>query len=267
MDIGLWSAVVAQLIPVGLATANWVLSLFLAPKTNNYLPADVKQLWSDSRPFIKTQWPFVAICMVGSNMSQAHLFADHGLIPSFSFGLVAAAFISAGILPIIKLFYVSYLAAPKYPGRVATIGLWTVLLYVLGEWLISALGGLGMIFFVIPGLLVMVRASLFLPAFALEGHHPFAAFEKSWALTSGKYWLVSRYLGLPAILFLLLSASPQLTATVKAIGHYHFQYFGPAMITINVATLAMSLILAGLTYKLYDRLMEAAAERSQDSST
>jgi hypothetical protein len=172
MDIGLWSAVVAQLIPVCLATVNWVLSLLLAPKANNYLPADLKQLWSDSRPFIKTQWPFVAICMVGSNMSQAHLFADHGLIPSFSFGLVAAAFISAGILPIVKLFYVSYLAAPKYPGRVATIGLWTVLLYVLGEWLVSALGSLGMIFFVVPGMIVMVRACLFLPAYALEGHRP-----------------------------------------------------------------------------------------------
>ncbi len=261
MDIGLWGAMVAQLIPVCLATANWVLSLFLAPKTNSFLLADVKQLWSDSRPFIKTQWPFVAVCMVGSNMSQAHLFADHGLIPSFSFGLVAAAFISAGILPILKLFYVSYLAAPKYPGRVATIGLWTVLLYVLGEWLISALGGLGMVFFVIPGLLVMVRACLFLPAYALEGHHPFTAFEKSWALTSGNYWLASRYLGLPTILFLLLTAGPQLTATVRALGQYPFQYFWPAMIAFNFADLAMSLILAGLAYKLYDRLTEEACKQ------
>jgi len=258
MDIGLWGAMLAQLIPVCLATANWVLSLFLAPKTNSYFLGDLKQLWSDSRPFIKTQWPFVAICMVGSNMSQAHLFADIGLRQSFSFGIVAAAFISAGILPIIKLFYVSYLAAPKYPGRVAMIGLWTVLLYVLGEWLISALGSLGMMFFILPGLLVMVRACLFLPAYALEGHHPFAAFERSWVLTSGKYWLVSRYLGLPTILFLLLSASPQLMATVRVLGQYPFHYFWPAMIAFNFAALAMSLVLAGLAYKLYDRLTEEA---------
>lgn len=259
MDIGIWSAMVAQLIPVCLATVNWVLSLFLDPKTDSYFLRDLKQLWSDSLPFIKTQWPFVAICMVGSNMSQAHLFADIGLKPSFSFGLVAAAFISAGILPIVKLFYVSYLAAPKYPGRVAMIGLWSVLLYVLGEWLISALGGLGMIFFIIPGMIVTVRACLFLPAYALEGHHPFAAFERSWSLTSGNYWLVSRYLGLPTILFLLLTASPQLTATVRAVGQYPFHYFWPAMIAFNVAALAMSLILAGLTYKVYDRLTEEAA--------
>ncbi len=74
MDIGIWSAMVAQLIPVCLATVNWVLSLFLAPKTDSYFLRDLNQLWSDSLPFIKTQWPFVAICMVGSNtVSYTHL--------------------------------------------------------------------------------------------------------------------------------------------------------------------------------------------------
>ncbi len=249
-----------QLLPVALALANWLLSLFFAPKGSNST-ADLKQLWPDSRPFLKTQWPFLAVCMLGSNLSQAYLISGERIIPAFSFSLVIASLVSSGILPILKLFYVSYLAAPKYPGRVATIGIWSVLLYVMGDWFISTLGTLGLVFLVAPGLVILIRTCLFLPIYALEGHHPIAAFEKSWSLTAGHYWLISRYLGLPTILFGILNLSPQVATVIAASGHYPMQYSLPIVAAAGAATLALSLVIAGLTYKLYERL--SAAENSR----
>ena len=253
MDAIAYGVMGVQLIPVALALANWVLSLFFAPKSNDFI-ADLRQLWPDSLPFLKTQWPFLAVCMVGSNLSQAHLVSNGSLKPEFSFGLLIASLVSAGILPVLKLFYVSYLAAPKYPGRVATIGIWSVILYVIGDWFISTLGTLGLAFLVAPGLVIFVRTCLFLPIYSLEGHHPLAAFEKSWSLTAGRYWQISRYLGLPTILFGILILSPQLTSVIGAYGHYPTQYTWPVAAAAGAATLALSMILAGLTYKLYERL-------------
>lgn len=242
-----------QLLPVALALANWVLSLFFAPKSSD-LMTDLRQLWPDSRPFLKTQWPFLAVCMLGSNLSQTYLISGGSLKPEFSFGLVIASVISSGILPVLKLFYISYLAAPKYPGRVATIGIWSVILYVMGDWFISTLGTLGLAFLVAPGLVILIRTCLFLPIYALEGHRPLAALEKSWALTAGHYWQISRYLGLPTILFGILILSPQVATVIAATGHYPTQYSFPIVAAAGAATLALSLVIAGLTYKLYERL-------------
>ncbi|MBP9092341.1 hypothetical protein KBI23_15040 [bacterium] len=256
MDSISYYVIAFQLVPVALALANWLLSLYFAPKSN-YFITDLKQLWPDSRPFLKTQWPFLAVCMLGSNLSQAHLISSGSIRPEFSFGLIIASLVSSGILPILKLFYVSYLAAPKYPGRVATIGIWSVLLYVMGDWFISTLGTLGLAFLVAPGLVILIRTCLFLPIYALEGHHPIAAFEKSWSLTAGHYWPISRYLGLPTILFGILILSPQVATVIAATGHYPMQYSLPLVAAAGAATLALSLVIAGLTYKLYERLSTA----------
>lgn len=263
MDSISYYVIAFQLVPVALALANWLLSLYFAPKSNDFI-ADLKQLWPDSLPFLKTQWPFVAVCMLGSNLSQAQIISNGSVKTEFSFGIVIASLVSAGILPILKLFYVSYLAAPKYPGRVATIGIWSVLLYVMGDWFISTLGTLGLAFLVAPGLVILVRTCLFLPIYALEGHRPLAAFEKSWSLTAGHYWQISRYLGLPTILFGILMLSPQVATVIAATGHYPMQYSLPMVAAAGAASLALSMILAGLTYKLYERLSTASDRISND---
>lgn len=177
MSIGMAS------LPLILATGNWLLSLSLASKEPNYFTADLKQLWPDSLPFLKTQWPFLLLCMLAASSS---------LIPA-NIGIMPSLIVSTGIAPIVKIFYISYLAAPKYPGRLATIGAWSVITYIICHSIISTIGTLALFLFVVPGLIVLTRTCLFLPIFALEGYHPLAAVALSWRLTSGKYWLVSRY--------------------------------------------------------------------------
>lgn len=247
-------AIIVQLLPVLILTVNWVLSLFLAPKTDNFFRFDVKKLWPESLPFLKTQWPFVAICMVGSSFTQVQLVSELKSKPEFSMAMLMASLVSAGILPILKLFYVAYLAAPKYPGRLASIGIWSVFVYVFSEALIESFGNFGLFLLIAPGLMLLFRTCLFLPIYAIEGNHPLAALQKSWALTSGKYWLVSRYMGLPTLLLGVLGIAPQLAVFAKACGNQSVQFYWPIFTAVGAASLLVNLILGGLSYKLYDRL-------------
>lgn len=252
-------AALVQLLPLTFITVNWFLSLFLAPKANNYFRLDLKQLWQDTQPFLKTQWPFVAICLVGSSVTRVQLVNDLKSEPEFTMAIIMASVVSAGILPILKLFYVAYLAAPKYPGRLASIGIWSVFVYVFSEGLLASFSNLGLFLLIAPGLILLIRTCLFLPIYAIEGNHPIAALQKSWALTAGKYWLVSRYMGLPILLLGVLGIVPQLAAAAKVYGNQSVQFYWPIFAAVGAASLVVSLIVGGLSYKLYDRLTSPEA--------
>lgn len=231
-------------LPLILAIGNWLLSLSLASKEPNYFTADLKQLWPDSLPFLKAQWPFLLLCMLAASSSL--LTAQVSMMPSL--------IVSTGIAPIVKIFYICYLAAPKYPGRLATIGAWSVITYIICHSIISTIGTLALFLFAVPGLILLARTCLFLPIFALEGYHPLAAVAQSWRLTSGKYWLVSRYLGIPMILFASLIFIPLVLTTVMEFSLHWNSSSQVIRAFSGSAELLLSITLGGLAYKLYDRL-------------
>ncbi|MDP3509692.1 MAG: hypothetical protein Q8T09_17105 [Candidatus Melainabacteria bacterium] len=129
--------------PVVLAFSNWALSLFLARKIENNFFVDLKQLWPDSLPFLKSQWPIVTIAIIAATLSQLQPATDLTDKPEVALQVFLSVFGSSGILWILNLFYVSYLAAPKYPHRVATIGAWSLVMYIIADMAIVAFGALG----------------------------------------------------------------------------------------------------------------------------
>lgn len=244
--------------PVVLAFSNWALSLFFARKTINYFAVDLKQLWPDSLPFLKAQWPIITIAIIAATWSQLQPTAELSGKPEHALQEFLSFFGSSGILWILNLFYVSYLAAPKYPGRVATIGAWSLLMYVIADMAIVTFGALGTILFVAPGLIVIARSCLFLPVYAIHGHKPLSAIRQSWALTKGNYWLVSRYLGLPALALVTSYGYPELVTNFMPAGTADaIKNCMPLDIAETAAAQVLSLVIGGLLYKLYERLSTA----------
>ncbi len=126
--------------PVVLAFSNWALSLFLARKIENNFFVDLKQLWPDSLPFLKSQWPIVTIAIIAATLSQLQPATDLTDKPEVALQVFLSVFGSSGILWVLNLFYASYLAAPKYPGRVATIGAWSLVMYIIADMAIVVFG-------------------------------------------------------------------------------------------------------------------------------
>lgn len=241
--------------PMLVALANWVLSLISTRSKSNYFLDDLKQLWPDSLPFLKAQWLILTSTLAIATWIQLQQLPELSEKTEFGLPILLLFFGSSGIAWILNLFYVTYLAAPKYPGRVATIGAWALALYIVADISILTFGAIGIIFFVIPGLIVFVRSCLFLPIYAIQGYKPLYAIKQSWALTKGKYWLISRYMGLPALLMLAIAAFPELLNSSMGLDNAAASTnFEALKISFAAAIQVLSLVIAGLLYKLYERL-------------
>ena len=259
MDLLSISTTLLAVVPMVLTTGNWLLSLFFARKEQNYFLLDLKQLMPASVPFLSTQWPFLIFCFAGFGFGQ---FFRHGPGISSSSDILSllqaiGCTIAIGLMPILTLFYVTYLGSKQGVTLVSTIGIWSVVVYVFAETLRNALGYAGLFFFIVPGLLIYTRTSLFLPIYALEGHKPWAAIKRSWSLTEGHYWLVSRYLGLPALIISLISLTTSASSPFKTAGYPAIESMNAiGTLTIATAMMVMSMINSGVTYQLYARLTE-----------
>ena len=252
-------------VPLAIALANWVLSLICTRSKSNYFLDDLKQLWPDSLPFLKAQWPILTVVLAVATWAQLQPVQDLGEKAELGPSMLLLHFGSAVISWILNLFYVNYLAAPKYPGRVATIGAWALMIYVISDTAVLTFGALGTIFFVIPGLIFFVRSCLFLPIYAIQGYKPLSAIKRSWALTKGKYWLVSRYMGLPVLILVAFYVYPDLANNSNDLDSQTVATtFQPLTIAITTAAQVLSLVIAGLLYKLYERL---SVEQEQQLTT
>lgn len=241
--------------PMLVALANWVLSLISTGSKQNYFLDDLKQLWPDSLPFLKAQWPILTVALAVATWSQLQPLQDMCDKAEHGSPLLLLPFGSAVISWILNLFYVTYLAAPKYPGRVAAIGALALTIYVIADIAILAFGAIGIIFLVIPGLIVFVRSCLFLPIYATQGYKPLSAIRQSWALTKDKYWLVTRYMGLPVLLMLAIEVFPEiLNSSLGLDNAAASSNFEALNISSVAANQVLNLVSAGLLYKLYERL-------------
>jgi len=251
--------------PLVIALANWVLSLISTRSKSDYFLDDLKQLWPDSLPFLKAQWPILTVVLAVATWFQLQPVQDLSDKTELGPSMLLLPFGSAVISWILNLFYVNYLAAPKYPGRVATIGVWALTIYVISDIAVLAFGSIGTIFFVIPGLMFFVRSCLFLPIYAIQGYKPLSAIKRSWALTKGNYWLVSRYMGLPVLLLVALYVYPDLANNSNDLeSQAATTTCQPLTIAITAAAQVLSLVIAGLLYKLYERLL---VEQEQQLTT
>lgn len=258
MDIANHIETAILIVPIVLAFSNWALSLFFARKSTNYLALDLKQLWPDSLPFLKAQWPIITVTLAAATWSQLHPIPDLSDKPELALEVFLSTFGSSGILWILNLFYVSYLAAPKYPGRVATIGAWGLVMYIITDMAIVTFGALGTILFVAPGLIIFTRSCLFLPVYAIHGHKPLSAIRQSWALTKGNYWLVSRYIGLPILVMMALYCYPELVTNFMPAGTQDaIKNCLPLDAAFTSAAQVLNIAIGGLLYKLYERLSTA----------
>ncbi len=241
-----------------LALGSWGLAYKFAGKNAPSVIHDLRELFTESLPFLKTQWLFLAICTVGSGVSACQNSQSIELAPAYY--LISS--VSLGIVPILKLFYVAYLASPRNAALVATIGIKTMIFYLIGEYIQNMAIGLGLMLLVFPGLYIMARTSLFLPIYAVEGHRPLQALERSWAITKGKYWQVCLYLGPAFVIALMGHWMPYMGIMLQ---HSQLSAARPLLVVVSavsgMTSTLLSIMLAGLMYKLYLRFSEPLAER------
>jgi hypothetical protein len=240
--------------PALLAFVHWAISLFMTRGKENYTRIDLRQLWTDSLPFLRTQWHMIALSVAIALWFQLKPTPEVN-DPNFAVETFLSLSSSSAIYWILGLFYVSYLAAPKYPGRVATIGFCSLATYVIGDMFVLLLGLIGTALFVVPGLIIFVRSCLFLPIFVTHESKPLVAIKQSWSLTKGKYWLISRYMGLPAAIMLAGCLLSELPTTLAKSDIQHVSLGWQAfMLSTTAITECCNLIIFGLLYQLYDRL-------------
>ncbi len=254
MDEKLVVAFFCTALPV-LALGSWAVAYKFAGKNAPSVIHDLRELFTESLPFLKTQWLFLAICTVGSGVSACQLSQTFDLAPAYY--MVSA--VTQGIVPVLKLFYVAYLAAPRNAALIATIGIKTMIFYLIGEYIQTTAIALGIALLVFPGLYIMARTSLFLPIYAVEGHRPLHALERSWAITKGKYWPVCLYLGPTFVIVLLGHCLPSMGIMLQ-----HHTAARPLIAAVSavsgMTSTLLDIMLAGLMYKLYLRFSEPAAE-------
>ena len=237
-----------------LAFVHWAISLFMTRGKENYTPINLKHIWTDSLPFFKTQWHMIALCTAITFWFELKPLPEVN-DPNFAVGTLLLLFSTSVGYWILGLFYVSYLAAPKYPGRIASIGFRSLAMYVTGDMFVMILGLLGTALFVAPGLLIFVRSCLFLPIFVTHQSNPLIAIKQSWSLTKDKYWLVCRYMGLPTATTLMAYSLPELATTLaKSEAQQASLAWQAFMFSSAAIAQCCSLTIFGLLYKLYDRL-------------
>jgi len=175
--------------------------------------------------------------------------------------------VCTGIVPILKLFYVSYLASPKNPALVSTIGIWAMILYLIGEYIQNIMVGAGLVFFIAPGLYVMARTSLFLPIYAVEGHRPLKAIDRSWEVTKGRFWQISLYLGPPTFVVLGSHIFLPFLGTMASRGSEAGPLLAATGAVTSMAGILLDILLAGLMYKLYLRFNSAQKSATKSTTT
>lgn len=255
-------------IPI-LATINWALSLVFAKIGVLDWKGDARQLWTDSKAFLRMQAIFILLIIAGNAYDIASPFINMASGSGISWWALAAKF-AEGILFILELFYLSYLGSTKGVMLIGTIGIWTVFTLGIAEKVLEAVTAAGFAALLIPGLIITVRTSLFLPVFAVEGHRIIYSIQRSWSLTKSKYWITSRYLGPTALASALLTS---IAGFVLAANAQEWRSFAPITIvfaaTYGVLTVGFQLMYQGLSYKLYLHLTEGervAVEAAEGSS-
>ncbi|CAN5266641.1 hypothetical protein BH11CYA1_BH11CYA1_02540 [soil metagenome] len=254
-----------------LVAFNWGLSRIFSRKNNYNWMADLRQLWPDSKYFFKAQIIFMVLCTGGFSYSMMTNGAEHATTTTHLGMLALAARASSAILPILKLFYVSHLGSKVNPLLISTIGVWAVFQFGIAEGLREVAAIFGLFLFLIPGLIIWFRSCLFLPCYAIEGHIVGNAWHRSWELTKGKYWLVSRYLGAVSVSLLavigikelvqgiIFGVKATLTARASEVTNVMAVYSFEAgawlvAIVLSLATISLDFMFTGLVYKLYAHL-------------
>jgi len=234
-----------------LSLAIWGLAYKFAGKGAPSIGDDLRELATESLHFLKTQWFFLAVCTGGSAVSACQHSGSFEIPPTY---VIVSSFFFA-IVPILKLFYVSYLAIPRNPALVASIGVMTMVFYMIGEYIQNMLILLGFVLLIFPGLYVMARTSLFLPIYAVEGHRPLQALERSWAITNGKFWQVCLYLG-PVVFVVLMAHWLPFAASFMQPNIAARPFVAVFSAVCGMSFILLDIMLAGLMYKLYLRFNE-----------
>jgi hypothetical protein len=248
-------------VPAVLALTNWLISLVVVRNEPHLMVKDFKSLAPATLPFVKAQWIFLLIS-IGStflgNFVLENQLIFHTTVPV----PVMTTLTSSVIIQALSIFYVSYLAAEKSPNLIATVGLWTLVKFEVADFFRIMITTWGVMLFAVPGLILCARLALFLPIYVCEGQRVRHALKKSWSLTEGKYWRVSRYLGLPMFLGAILGFAPTLfVESVKSSGQFRpweIPWYISSLpnICAGISTV-LNLAIVGLSYKLYRRLDDA----------
>lgn len=242
-------------VPI-LAVLNWTLSLVFGKTGILDWKGDARQLWTDSTAFLKMQALFIVLIIAGNTYGIASAFIEAPSSSGINWLSVAAKF-TQGILFILELFYLSYLASNKSVTLISTIGIWTVFKLGIAEKVLQAVTAAGFAALLVPGLLITVRTCLFLPVYANEGHLVGHSIRRSWTLTKGKYWIASRYLGPVALASALVTSIAGFSLAANA---QEWRSFTPIAIALGavfaVLTVGFQLMYQGLSYKLYRHLTE-----------
>jgi hypothetical protein len=76
---------------------------------------------------------------------------------------------------------------------------------------------IGLAIFIVPGLLVALFCCLSLAAVCLDNVRPLESFNRSWALTHKRAWLLARYMAIPSLLLVIPIVVPFLIWPLLAI--------------------------------------------------
>jgi hypothetical protein len=90
---------------------------------------------------------------------------------------------------------------------------------ILITWFYSALTTIGYVFFVVPGLIILIRFCMALPIYCVERNGVVSAFIKSFEMSKQRFWKTAAYQGLPALAlggFILLAGLVALAETSLA---------------------------------------------------
>ncbi len=249
---------IADLFPLAAAIFNFIAALIWGPKKVTSTITVLKQLFGESRQFLKVQWPFVLFCIIGMGVFDCQTAVN--LEPEFLFSPTIALPIGAWLtLELSKMFYISHLASARHPGLAFSITLTRFLAYSMTDGVRCFAAFLSLLL-VQPGMALIVRTCLFLPIFIIEKQTPLKAIQRSWSLTKDKYWFVSLYLGPIAILYFLISALNSFLSAQTSINY-------AALACTSVPTVILELVMAGMIFKLYMQLTEEADKANATTSS
>lgn len=241
---------IADAVVLAAAILNYTAALIWGPKDVPGTKTILRQLSGESRAFLKAQWPFVLFCMISASVFDCQsVNFDPGYFLSGAIALPLAGWLT---LELSKMFYMSYLASARDSGLAFSVTLRRFIQYSLADTVRCFAVMFGTLFIVQPGIYLVVRTCLFLPIFIIERQPPWKAIQRSWLLTKGQYWLISRYLG-PMVVFYCVIAFLRVFVAAQA------SVNSGAIACVSVASVVLELVLAGMIYKLYLQLVDDAA--------
>jgi hypothetical protein len=250
-------AAMLVLTPASLALVNWLVSMIVVRNEPHMMVKDLRNLIPDSMPFVRTQWLFIVFSMSACGLSAISATLEGALPGTMPVSLILNG-LAGFIIPVLGLFYVTYLASKKIPGLLATVGIWSLVKYSIASSLRTYISLVALLLFILPGMLFYIRTVLLLPIYICEGQRVGHSIKKSWTLTDGKYWRISRYLGIPLLLQLSLFFIPRVITT--STGIYGKGADGFSALLSGLPSLCMglsvivNLVVIGLSFKLYEKL-------------